>query len=129
MTKEKGGKQSTPVKPATTTTPAEKPKLPESIETDSDFDRYGLEDIPYEELEKIPDNRKSGWHKLTWTQVIQRVLLWMVVVYINHHGYLDPWSPNCVYKEVKNHHFHPYMDWFFLPERPWFKHNPLWNKN
>ena len=61
----------------------EKPVKITSIESDSDFEKYNLYDMDIVELDKLPDNRPSGFWKLTWFQVAQRVLLWCVVVYIH----------------------------------------------
>ena len=38
-----------------------------SIESDSDFDRYNLYDMEIDKFEKLKDNRRSGFWKLTWT--------------------------------------------------------------
>ena len=70
-------------------TPAAETKIT-SIESDEDFDKHNLYDMDVEELDKLPDNRKSGFWKLTWFQVAQRVLLWAIVVYINERGWVDP---------------------------------------
>ena len=54
-----------------------------SIESDSDFDRYNLHEWDVEELDKLPDNRRSGFWKMSWTEVFLRFCLFVVVVYIN----------------------------------------------
>ena len=54
-----------------------------------------------EELDKLPDNRKSGFWKLSWMQVILRVLLWAVVVFINEMGWINPHDPHFVFADYK----------------------------
>lgn len=72
------------------TAPKEKPKKIPSIECDEDFVKYNLYDMDINELDKLPDNRKSGFWKLTWTQVALRVLLWAAVVFVNEQGWINP---------------------------------------
>ena len=90
-----------------------------SIDSDSDFDKYNLWDMEFDKLDALPDNRKSGFWKLTWTQVILRVLLWLCVVYVNQQGWLDPWDPRCVYAEYKSKRVNWFFDWFFMEDR-WY---------
>ena len=67
------------------------------IESDSDFETKGLNDMDIEELEKMVfyavsmvDKRPSPFWKKSWGEVILTVILWAVVVYINEEGYLNP---------------------------------------
>jgi hypothetical protein len=58
-------------------------------------------DMDIEELDKLPDNRPSGFWKLTWTQVAMRLLLWVVVVYINEQGYVNPHHEKFIFADYK----------------------------
>ena len=53
------------------------------IESDTDFETKGLDEIDVEILDKMVDKRPSGFWKMSWLEVFARVLLWCVVVYIN----------------------------------------------
>ena len=54
-----------------------------------------------DKLDALPDNRKSGFWKLSWGQVIFRVLLWAIVVYINEKGWVNPHDPNFLFADYK----------------------------
>ena len=48
------------------------------------------------EVDKLEDRRVSGFWKLTWLQVVQRLLLWVIAVYIGEKGFLNPHSPKFI---------------------------------
>ena len=68
-----------------------------SIESDEDFDRYNLHDWDVSELDKLPDNRKSDFWKMSWLEVFFRLILFVGVVYINEKEWANPHSPNFIF--------------------------------
>lgn len=69
------------------------------IESDSDFETKGLNDMDIEELEKMVDKRPSPFWKKSWGEVILTVILWAVVVYINEEGYLNPHDSKFIFAQ------------------------------
>ena len=55
----------------------------ESIESDSDFDKYNLDDMDVNELDALPDNRKSKFYKMSYLEIIIRFIAFIIIVYIN----------------------------------------------
>jgi hypothetical protein len=80
----------------------EEPKVDMTcIESDSDFETKGLNDMDIEELEKMVDKRPSPFWKKSWAEVILTVMVWAVVVYINEEGYLNPHHPKFLFADYK----------------------------
>ena len=71
------------------------------IESDTDFDTKGLDEIDVEILDKMVDKRPSGFWKMTWLEVVARLILWAVVVYINEKGWVNPHDPNFIWADFK----------------------------
>ena len=69
-------------------------------------------------MDKLPDNRKSGFWKLTWTQVMMRLLLWAVVVFINEKGWVNPHDPHFVFVDFKMEKVDitGVLDWFWAKQ-------------
>ena len=71
------------------------------IEKDSDFETKKLWDLDIDVLDKMEDKRVSGFWSLTNEQIIKRILLWIVVVYINEMGWVNPHDPNFIFSNYK----------------------------
>ena len=72
-----------------------------SIDSDGDFDRYNLHDWDIEELDKLQDNRKSGFWKMSWFEVTARLILFAAVDYINDQGWANPHDEHYVFADWK----------------------------
>ena len=53
------------------------------------------------ELDKLPDKRVSAFWKMSWLEVILRVLFWALIVYINERGWVNPHHPDFVFADWK----------------------------
>ena len=71
------------------------------IEDDDDFERKKLYDMDIDDLEKMKDNRRSGYWELSNVQILKRVLLWAVVVFINEMGFVNPHHDNFIFGSYK----------------------------
>ena len=69
------------------------------IESDSDFETKGLNDMDIEQLDKMVDKRPSPFWKKSWGEVFLNVIIWAIVVYINECGYLNPHDPNYIFAD------------------------------
>ena len=72
-----------------------------SIESDSDFDKYNLYEWDVEDLDKLQDNRKSGFWKMSLLEIWLRLALFVAVVYINERGWVNPHDPNFIFADWK----------------------------
>ena len=70
---------------------------PDCIESDSDFETKGLNDLDINILDKMEDKRPAPFWKKSWAEVVMLTILWAVVVYINEQNYLNPHDPNYVF--------------------------------
>ena len=71
------------------------------IEDDEDFEKKRLYDMDIDQLEKMKDNRRSGYWELTRMMIFKRVLLWLLVVYINEMGFVNPHHDNFIFGSYK----------------------------
>ena len=53
------------------------------IESDSDFETKGLNDLDIDVVDAMDDIRPSPFWKKSWLEVFGILILWAVVVYIN----------------------------------------------
>ena len=67
-----------------------------AIESDEDFERYNLDEWEIEDLDKLPDNRVSGFWKMSKPELLMRALLFIAVVIINEKGWANPHSDQFV---------------------------------
>ena len=78
----------------------EQPKLDMTcIESDSDFETKGLDDMDIEELDKMVDKRPAPFWKKSWGEVFLNIIIWAIVVYINECNYLNPHDPNFIFAD------------------------------
>ena len=67
-----------------------------AIESDEDFERYNLDEWDISEIDKLPDNRVSGFWKMSWLEVFLRAILFVGIVIVNEKGWANPHSDNFV---------------------------------
>ena len=84
-----------------TTKPKRNSTTIEAIESDGDFEHPELAELDVNELDKIPDNRVSGFWHMSWLEVIARILFWAAIVYVNEKGFVNPHHPDFVFADYK----------------------------
>jgi len=67
------------------------------------------------ELDKLPDNRPSGFWTLTWTQIALRLILWSIVVFINEYGWVNPHHDKFIFADYKMEKYNgtEWLDWLW----------------
>ena len=51
------------------------------------------------ELDKLPDNRKSGFWKMSWFEVTYRFGFWCLVVYLHETGLINPHHKDFIFSD------------------------------
>jgi hypothetical protein len=75
-------------------------------------------EMDIEELDKLPDNRPSGFWKLSWFQVLFRIILWAGVVFVNEKGWVNPHHENFIAADFKmeKQDLTPILDWLWAKQ-------------
>ena len=71
------------------------------IESDEDFVNKKLNELDIDELDKIPDKRVSGFWKMSWLEFFLRFMLFIVVVWVNEQGYVNPHHEKFIWADWK----------------------------
>ena len=71
------------------------------IESDEDFETKNLYDMDVRELDRMEDRRPSPFWKMTYPELAMRLVLFIIVVWVNENNYLNPHDPNYIFVDWK----------------------------